>query len=273
MLKDYKLVIFDLDGTLYEGTEHFDYYAKLLQEKVAPAYQADYLREYEAMKAGKHLVSIGKVYDAARDLVLTIDSLTFEVSAAYRWNGEKLSETETQEYYPGPQQFDFNHLVAIGDGWWLPFASAKHYGVEENYSSYLATKEFMVSDDFTIEKLEGLRTYLLQLKEKTQIVLLTNSDREDVTRLLNELDLTNIFDHMITSAKKPAYTKKWMEHLIEQYEIESAEAVSVGDNFINEIAPALSLGMDAVYIQPHGHNEERDGLKVIDSLTDFSKQR
>ncbi|WP_339284978.1 HAD family hydrolase [Oceanobacillus sp. FSL K6-3682] len=273
MLEDYKLVIFDLDGTLYEGTEHFDYYAKLLQEKVTPALRDEYLQEYEAMKAGKHLVSIGKIYDVARDLILTIDSLTFEVSAAYRWSGEKLSKTETREFYPGPQQFDFNHLVAIGDGWWLPFASAKHYGVKEHYSSYLATKEFIVSDDFTIEKLQGLRTYLLQLKEKTQIVLMTNSDREDVTRLLNELDLTNVFDHIITSAKKPAYTKKLMEHLIEQYKIEPVEAVSVGDNFINEIAPALSLGMDAVYIQPHGHDEEVKGLTVVDSLTDFIKEK
>ncbi|GIO24875.1 HAD family hydrolase [Oceanobacillus sp. J11TS1] len=266
MLSKYKLVIFDLDGTLYEGTAHFDYYAKLLQEKVAADQQADFYREYEAMKDGEHLVSIGKVYDVQRDLILTINSLTFEVTEAYRWNGEKISEAEMREYYHGPQQFDFDHLVAIGDGWWLPFACAKHYGVKENYSSYLATKEFMVTDDFTIERLEGLRAYLLQLKEKTQIVLMTNSDRVDVTRLLNELDLTNIFDHLITSAKKPAYTKKLMEYLMEQYNMEPSEAVSVGDNFINEIAPALSLGMDAVYIQPQGHEEEIEGLTVIGSL-------
>lgn len=273
MLEKYKLVIFDLDGTLYEGTEHFDYYAKLLQERVAADQRADFYREYEAMKAGEHLVSIGKVYDVQRDLVLTIDSLTFEVTAAYRWKGEKLSDAEMAECYPGPQQFDFNQLVAIGDDWWLPFASAKHYGVEENHSSYLATKEFMVSDDFAIEKLEGLRTYLLRLKEQTQIVLMTNSDREDVMRLLNELDLINVFDHLITSAKKPAYTKKLMEHFIEQYEIEPSEAVSVGDNFINEIAPAIAIGMDAVYIQPHGHDEKVEGLTVIASLTDFIEQK
>ncbi len=108
MLEDYKLVIFDLDGTLYEGTEHFDYYAKLLQEKVTPALRDEYLQEYEAMKAGKHLVSIGKIYDVARDLILTIDSLTFEVSAAYRWSGEKLSETETREFY-----LDHSNLISI----------------------------------------------------------------------------------------------------------------------------------------------------------------
>ncbi|KMK74735.1 HAD family hydrolase [Alkalihalobacillus pseudalcaliphilus] len=267
MLINARLVIFDLDGTLYEGTDHFDYYANHLKNKVAVEKQEDFMTEYEKMKAGNHLVSIGKVYDVNRDLILTINPLDLFVTAAYKWNGEKLGVEELRQLYPGAQQFDFEHLVAIGDGWWLPFACAKHYGVKDCYSSYLATKEYMVSDQFTIEKLTGLRDYLLELREKTNIVLMTNSDREDVGRLLKELDLDGVFEHVITSAKKPTYTKGLIEHLIQQYEVKPHEVLSIGDNFINEIAPALSLGTKAMYIQPHGHNEEVPNLQVIPSIT------
>ncbi|WP_413379521.1 HAD family hydrolase [Alkalihalobacillus sp. 1P02AB] len=262
-----KLVIFDLDGTLYEGTEHFDYYARHLQAKVSLEKREEFYREYEQMKEGKHLVSIGKVYDVRRDLVLTINPIDLLVTAAYRWDGEKITDEQLQTFYPGAQQFDFDNLVAIGDGWWLPFACAKHYGVNDCYSSYLATKEFMVSNDFTIEQLPGLREFLLELQKDSNIVLMTNSDREDVGRLLNELDLVGVFEHIITSAKKPTYTKGLIQHLIEQYKVKPEEVVSVGDNFINEIAPALSLGVKAIYIQPNGHDSEVENLTVVPSVT------
>ncbi|MDT8859569.1 HAD family hydrolase [Alkalihalobacillus sp. MEB130] len=267
MLANYKLVIFDLDGTLYEGTDHFDYYAEKLKAKVDQKNHDDFTSEYEKMKKGKHIVSIGKAYDVKQDLVLTVDPMTLMVSEAHRWDGECVPEEEISVLYPETLEFNFKDMIAIGDGWWLPFVTAKHYGVEDCYPSYVATKEYMVTDQFTLEKLEGLREGLTQLKQDTQTVLVTNSDKDDVGRLLQELDLTDVFDHVVTSAQKPAQTTAIFKELLQQYEVDAAETVSIGDNFINEIAPALLLGMKGYYINPHDFKMDHHSLTVIPSVT------
>ncbi|GAE26321.1 hypothetical protein JCM9140_2371 [Halalkalibacter wakoensis JCM 9140] len=267
MLSNYKLVIFDLDGTLYEGTDHFDYYAEKLKENVKTEYKAAFTNEYVEMKNGNHIVSIGKAYDVKRDLVLTIDPMTLMVTTAHKWDGTEVSPEETTKWYPATLEFNFKDMIAIGDGWWLPFVTAKHFGVEDCYPSYLATKEYMVTDQFTLDQLPGLKEGLKELKEQTQMVLVTNSDSEDVGRLLQELDLQGVFEHIVTSAQKPSRTTMIFEELLKQYNIKAEDAVSVGDNFINEIAPALLLGMKGYYINPHDFKMNHGLLTVIPSVT------
>lgn len=246
-----KLVIFDLDGTLYEDTDHFDYYADLMKEKLPEEEQQKFQHDYEAMKAGNHVVKIGKAYDVERDYVLTLDPINLEVTEVHDWNGNVV-----QYSYQQPLTFNFENMIAIGDGWWLPFVTAKHYGVEDTYTSYNQTKEYMVTDQFQLTKTPGLKQGLLELKETKKIVLCTNSDLDDVGRLLKELELDTVFEHILTSSMKPTKTEEHFKKLLAQYEVEPHEAVSIGDNFINEIAPALKLGMKAVYI--HSASNERD---------------
>ncbi|GAE37327.1 HAD family hydrolase [Halalkalibacter akibai] len=267
MLKDFKLVIFDLDGTLYEGTDHFDYYADHLKQFVQTDLHEQYSNEYELMKKGSHPVSIGKAYDVKRDLILTIDPMTLRVSVAQNWDGTFLTEEEVERHYSDVIQFNFKDMIAIGDGWWLPFVTAKHFGVKDCYPSYLATKEYMVTNQFTLEPLPHLRENLKELSQQTQIVLMTNSDREDVGRLLKELQLDHCFEHIVTSAQKPTYTTPLFQELMNQYNVGAEEVVSVGDNFINEIAPALLLGMKGIYINPHGFEMKHKSLTIIPSVT------
>ncbi|PAD14788.1 hydrolase [Shouchella clausii] len=266
---NYKLVVFDLDGTLYEGTDHFDFYATHLQQKVAKKDRLEFQLDYEAMKAGNHVVQIGKAYDVARDAVLTIDPMTLKVTAAHTWEGEQYDQASVEEVYTGELSFNFEDMIAIGDGWWYPFVCAKHYGVTDCYSSYQATKEYMVSDKFQLEPLPGLRDKLLELKKHTHVVVMTNSDRDDVGRLFKELGLEGVFEHIISSAKKPTRTMGLFEQLLSHYEVKPEEAVSVGDNFINEIAPAVLLGMDAVYIHPQRPKIDLEQVRVVSTVLEL----
>ncbi|WP_100373592.1 HAD family hydrolase [Bacillus sp. FJAT-45037] len=266
MLEQYKLVIFDLDGTLYEGTDHFDYYAEHLKQKVEESQQELFDQEYSQMKAGKHPVKIGKAYDVARDLILTIDPMTLLVTEACKWDGEVLSKEETNNLYNERLSFDFESMIAIGDGWWLPFVAAKHFGVEDCYSSYIATKEFMVSSDFQLDPLPGLKEALQDLKTKTKMVLVTNSDADDVGRLLNELELTQLFEEVVTSAKKPTHTTRIFNELIEKYQVNEKDVISIGDNFINDVAPAILQGMQGVYIHPKREKITNKSVQVVSTV-------
>ncbi|MCM3488009.1 HAD family hydrolase [Alkalihalophilus marmarensis] len=268
VLERYDLIIFDLDGTLYEGGEHFEYYANHLKQKVKEDQQKEFASDYEKMKEGEHPVTIGKAYDVEKDLVLTIDPMTLLVAEALRWDGSLLSEQETRDLYQEKLIFDFESMIAIGDGWWLPFVCAKHYGVEDCYSSYVATKEFMVTDAFTLDPLPGLKDSLERLAAATSVVLVTNSDIDDVNRLLHELQLTDMFKEVIPSAKKPAETSRLFKQLLAAYQVEPDRTVSIGDNYINDVAPAVLLGMDGIYINPDTPPSFHRNVKVISSVVD-----
>jgi FMN phosphatase YigB (HAD superfamily) len=266
-----QLYIFALDGTLYEGTDHFDYYASLLMKDVHESKRTQFQKDYEKMKNGDHPVKIGKAYDVRHDLAVTVDPMTLKAAEAHRWDGTLVENIESI-YGDEPVEFDFENVVAIGDGWWLPFACAKHYGVKDCYPRYLQTKEYMVSEAFTLEKIPYLREFLLQLKKENQIVLMTNSDKEDVQRLLKELDLTGVFSHIISSAQKPSFTKDIFMELHKMYNMPLHRLVSVGDNFLNEIAPALLLGMKAVYISEHPLSMSHDNFHQVRTLTEWMEK-
>ncbi|MBM7542748.1 HAD family hydrolase [Amphibacillus cookii] len=265
-----KLYIFDLDGTLYEETDHFDYYAKRLMECVPAQDQDNYWADYQQTKQGNHVIAIGKAYDVERDLSVTVDPLTLQATAAHKWDGTPVQNVAAI-YGKDALSFDFTSLVAIGDGWWLPFACAKHYGVKDTQPSYHATKAYMVTDQFQLREIEGLRSFLLSLKTTDKIVLMTNSDREDVTRLLKELNLVGVFDHIISSARKPEKTRYYFEQLQSFYQLPYQQMVSIGDNFINEIAPALMLGMEAIYLSPHDPGGSHENLVQYSHIADWYK--
>jgi putative hydrolase of the HAD superfamily len=263
-----RVYIFDLDGTLYEGADHFDFYADRLLEDVPNECKKAFLQDYRDMKNGRHVVMIGKVYDVMRDVIITVDPMTLQAIEVKTWEGKTRPDI-LPHYEDLPLTFDFEKMVAIGDGWWLPFACAKHYGVKDCYSRYLETKAYMVSDDFNLQKIVGLKSCLKDLKKIHPLVLMTNSDKEDVLRLLNELDLNDIFHHIISSAKKPAQTVQLFKELQKHYELPFQHLVSIGDNFINDIAPALMLGMKAVYISSHPHQTTHANLFQVEQISEW----
>lgn len=269
LIDEAKLLIFDLDGTLYEDTDHFDYYCRLMQQRVTDDKKQAFWNTYENMKKGTHPVAIGKVYDIKNDTSVTVDPMTLQVTKVISFDGEEWPEKRIKREYAGELVYDFERLIAIGDGWWLPYATAMHFGLKQSdtWECYNATKEYMVTDQFHLTKTPGLKEGLISLKEEKKLVLLTNSEREDVKRLLKELELEGIFHALFTEGQKPLKTKEKIHTILDEFGVQPHEAVSIGDNFINEIAPALLMGLKAIYIQPNRIEVEHENLTVVPTLT------
>ncbi|GGF15603.1 hypothetical protein GCM10010954_12810 [Halobacillus andaensis] len=273
MFDQVKCIIFDLDGTLYEDIHHFEYYANQLKEKLSYGKHEAFEEDYIKVLQGEHPLSIGKAYDLKTDAILTVDPYTNLVVAAKTWKGEPWTHVQVAHHYPEEVSFDFENIIAIGDGWWLPFSIAVHHGLslKDCYESYVQTKDFMVSDQFALTKTRGLKRMLGKWKQDKTLILLTNSESYDVVKLLDELQLNNIFDEIIVSAQKPSLTKKHFTRILQEYELFPEEVVSVGDNFMNEIAPALILNMKALLIQTTPFTYKHPNLQVVSSLTEVIK--
>ncbi|PSL50622.1 putative hydrolase of the HAD superfamily [Salsuginibacillus halophilus] len=266
-----KLVIFDLDGTLYEDTDHFEFYANELSKKLDPANENAFWQDYRAMLRGEHPVAIGRVYDAVRDRILVISPDTNEVTRIFDWSG---TEVDEHSMYQEAITCDFDHYIAIGDGWWPPVAAAKHYGVGSTYDAYCRTKDFMQTEDFQFDENPGLREALEALGMQKDLVLITNSQQDDVERLLHTLNIDGVFPEVIANAKKPALTEDHFSSLLERYDVRPNEAVSIGDNYLNEVAPAERFGMKGVLIDPSQNAETKENTVVVSTLRDlFAEMR
>ncbi len=266
-----EVVIFDLDGTLYEGKGHFKLHTENLKSRVDEDKRDAFQKLYDAYENENSPLQIGKIYDGKRDLIWSWDPFLEELTEARNWDDEIVEVSDVQKHLQA-SDFDFNNWVPIGDGWWPPYAVARHFGVEidEIQESYNQTKVQMAELDGFLNHTPGLKEYLEELTKHKTLIVCTNSDLEDAKRLLNFLELEQYFDDMIASAMKPVNTKKHFNQVMEKYNVSGEKIVSVGDNFMNEIAPALQLGMNTVWIT--GVKEapvNDDRLTMVETLAVF----
>ncbi|NIK11605.1 HAD family hydrolase [Alkalibacillus almallahensis] len=270
-IEQHNLMIFDLDGTLYEGREHFRLHTNNLKAYLNTTEQQQFETIYEQVLNGHHPLQIGKVYDGKRDLIWTWDPFTAELTEAKDWNGNQVTVNDAPEYIPA-KEFDFFNWVPIGDGWWPPYAIARHFGLSPDtiQDSYNKTKKQMSELDGFLQQTPGLKDYLASIVNDYTLIVCTNSDEVDAQRLLEFLELEEYFTELIPSAKKPVYSKAIFEDVLHRYQVAPEKAISIGDNFMNEIAPALQLGMSALWLtdtQVKPVDDHR--LKLIESLSNL----
>lgn len=268
-MKDIEVYVFDLDGTLYEDTHHFDYYAKRLCEKLDFSNRKLFEKDYKAVLNGMHSLKIGSVFDVKRDLILR--QKNGQVTQAFTWEGESCLQEDIGHIYKEALQFDFHSMLNIGDLWWVPAAIARHYGIDNQAaeSSFLETREYMMSPEFVMKEVRGFKKMLQQLAKDKKLILLTNSPEKDSNVILTKLGFEEYFDTKIFDGRKPIQTKEHLKRIKEKYQIDFHQMVSVGDNAINEITPAKQLGCKTVLIDPYSISNPSDADVIISNLDEL----
>lgn len=267
-----KLVVFDLDGTIYEETHHFDYYAERIAEKLPDVQAQRFWQDYRDSLEGKHTLKIGRAYDALNDRIIAHRRLTPQ--AVWNWEGATLDRDVWHDDYSPSLDPRRQNIVLIGDQWWLPATVAIHYGIskEKLGQAFLETRAFMQSDAFPMRPIPGLRDWIVTLKkEGTHVALMTNSPEEDSRAIIDKLGLTELFDTMIFLAEKPLRTEAHLKRLLQISGAAPEEGLSVGDNWQNDIAPAGAIGMKTLLIDSHGLAEPGDADLVYPSLSSALK--
>ncbi len=268
-LEKIELFLFDLDGTLYEDQAHFDYYADCLARSLSFHRQELFWRDLISARRGEHVLRLGRVYDLKKDLVLEVDSRAF-VKKAWTWDGKTIKEEELKALYPGPAFCNMENMLYMGDGWWLPAACAFHYGLENPGHCYQKTKELLLENDHALQPVPGLEKKLRFLKESFPLILATNSEEEDTGRLLEVLGLENIFKAIYTCCEKPARTPTLVGMVEKDFAINREGFLSIGDNFLNEIAPLRQRGAQTVLIDPHDVFQENEETgPVVESIREI----
>lgn len=174
-----RLLVFDLDGTLYNTKALYEEYNKRVLEQLekelgelrlgdknaAKSAMKKARQDLEKANKGGWGPSIGRTYDNDNDLILEV--CEGRVESAYRWGGGELSEEEIQELYPGDVEHDFQHKISIGDPWWPVQAIACHHLGE-----------------------------MKRKKTSEQVISSTEKDRRDVERMMTDTRIKFSREHL-----------------------------------------------------------------------------
>ncbi|RLQ93683.1 HAD family hydrolase [Falsibacillus albus] len=266
MLKDVEVIVFDLDGTLYEDIHHFDHYADLLGEKLDLISRKSFEKDYQSFKEGRLPLKIGTVYDVENDLVLI--QKNGHVLEAFEWSGAKVSKEKVSELYPQEIVFDFHSMLNVGDLWWVPVSIARHYGLSSElaHQAFLQTREYMMTPEFQMQEIQGFKEVLQSLSRTKKLVLFTNSPQKDSEVIVTKLGFMDYFDYKIFDGRKPVKTERALRKISEHYDVPFSKILSIGDNAINEIYPARKMGCQTILIDGHEYGDPSQADYVVKNI-------
>ncbi|MGL4523201.1 MAG: HAD family hydrolase [Bacilli bacterium] len=270
--KGKKVFIFDMDGTLYEGRKQYDHYAKRIAMDLDEHIRNPFWEDYSKIMDHQHAMKIGMIYDISRDVGIEVHPVTIQALKVTNWDGEQWTEEQILEAY-GTERVavDDKILFSVGDAWWVPFMVAAHYGNPQSaFGHYLTTKDHFNKGESAYELPERIVETLEKLRATHTLVCMTNSEEKDMVATLQALGLGGVFHFYIPSAKKPIRTVEHLQEIATNLNCNFSEMVSVGDNYINEIAPALEIGMEAIHIWPYEETKVIDRLWRVSSLGAFT---
>lgn len=261
------VIVYDLDGTVYSDTAQFDLYARAIQPHLPPESQHPYWTEYAAVLNGQHpVVRVGTYYDVERDLIL--EPRAGRIERALHWDGSEVPSLVRTSLYPDCVDPDQTRLINVGDLWWVPVVISFHYGGDRraHEEAFLHVRTLMSQPSFVMRPIDGLQEAITGLRGRVVQVLATNSLQPDSEAILGKIGLLGLFDQMSFDTKKPSGLTRLCTDLATQYGIPFQSIVSVGDNLVNDVAPAAALGCQTVFIDPHGTAGPTDADLIVPAM-------
>lgn len=260
-----RAVIYDLDGTLYDDDRPVQAYAERLLRLLRPGAQERFQRDWEAARRGRHPLKPGMWYDPGRGWILEVHSGT--VTAVGMMDGSPVPQGLWPPEYAAGGTSDAA-LVPVGDLWWIAFCLALHHGAPLGavQEAFLSTRAWMASPAFRPRPVPGLREAIMRLKAQgVYQMMATNSPRADSEALLERLGLAGLFEECVFEARKPHGLELLVLRVCRQLAVMPAAVVAVGDNWINDIEPAVRLGCRGLWLDRYGVDVEVPGAVRITS--------
>lgn len=155
------------------------------------------------------------------------------------------------------QEFVLRHGISFGaSGQQVAIALINEFGSAEKMCDYLKEYKFDIWKDTVISHLSN--EDFKPLIGKYKLYILSNGHREYVLHHLDKMGIdARIFKGVYNNAFKPENPTKQVMYgqILKQEKIKPEEAVMVGDSYANDIVPAVTMGMQGVWIT--GPNDVR----------------
>jgi HAD superfamily hydrolase (TIGR01549 family) len=118
-------------------------------------------------------------------------------------------------------------------------------------------QEFSSRLIYLLKPEEEVNSFLQELKNSYKVGIITNGKSSEQRAKLKKLNLFDLFiEEEIFISEETGYEKPQREAFLfplSVYGIAPAQAVYIGDSWINDIAGATNVGMNAIWINPNGN--------------------
>lgn len=144
--------------------------------------------------------------------------------------------------------------IVEGDNWEAVVMLARGYLGDDPVlkEAFHEVRDFMLSPVCRLEVPAGLRAFLYEWQERAEFVCVSNSQQNSAVPVLEKLGLLPAFEKVFAQARKPEGLTAIAETLLGDNG-SGGEVLSVGDNYLNDIAPALQKGWATAHISPRGY--------------------
>jgi len=116
--------------------------------------------------------------------------------------------------------------------------------------AFMRTRAYMREGACRLEVPPLLFPFLERVRPRVFVAVASNAP-EDMP-LFERLGLAGRFDTVLWEANKPSSLVALVENLLHQHDMGDVPVCSVGDNYENDIAPALEQGWTTAHISPRG---------------------
>lgn len=145
-------------------------------------------------------------------------------------------------------------VPGASDGWEAVRALATDAPLSLVDTAFLRARAGLADGSVPVTVPDGLPELLAELRPGHLVVLATNSPRDGLLALLERLGVAGLFDEIVFSARKPTGVPPLLARLLDAVGAagEPWRALSLGDHWHNDIAPALSAGAVTGYVDRFG---------------------
>lgn len=245
-LHEIEVVLFDLDGTLYQdGTFYKRYLELLFKEGNYAASLEEMLEEMDRLLEGRHTSSIGDWYHPSTDT----------------WSRETLEnqlEVPHQDWYGAevkiePSQLTNTPAIYAGDAWSLVSIFTVKYGIDEakRQEAFQQVRKEMLQGSSSFERHTGLYEAIRQLSVVQSKLLLTNSPENTGREFIAALGASELFSDIIYGAGKPVGMEQFMSELMKREGLRPEQILSIGDHAWNDLYPVRKLGGRTAWISAY----------------------
>jgi FMN phosphatase YigB (HAD superfamily) len=204
-----RVLLFDFDGTVSLGDEPVIAYARHLDEEAG----------------------------STADLITRVVSRWLAVDGRLAAAVEGLTDAD-------PVFLGLHVIDGAIDGYAAAQRLAALLGVAPDRidAAYRASREDLADGLISTHAPEGFASFLAAFPASVHRVLVSNSPESGLREQLDKLELTRSFDEVVTSANKPAGLTPIAERILTEQGVAADRLLSIGDIWVNDLAPVAVLG-------------------------------
>ncbi|WP_136605121.1 HAD family hydrolase [Paenibacillus dokdonensis] len=256
-LAEIKVIIFDLDGTLYQDDTFMErYFRYLLEGTEHEANTESEVKTGNAILTGEHPFGFGHFYHSRDHMILSrLEDGSFK---GYTWEGEA-----TQYLGKKSDSVPAGDLVHLGDPWGIAAVISQRYNLPDDKlkHAFNRVRREMLRAPHQFRAHRGLFQAIGEL-DLSKRVLMTNTHLESGIEFLNHMQIHHLFEEVLCGAEKPAGMENYLSSLLKEG-YGAHEILSIGDNPWNDLYPVKRMGGRTCFISPYvSHDKETWDIRL-----------